>query len=88
MTSFHVECVEFDLDLAEGFGVEPGTYYTTDGGETFMDEEEVRGWLDAVKPGMTLEDLGFASAGGMNISGAAYADFTDEPEEDEEDEEE
>jgi enamine deaminase RidA (YjgF/YER057c/UK114 family) len=29
MTSFHVECVEFDFDLAEGFGVEPGTYYTT-----------------------------------------------------------
>jgi hypothetical protein len=81
---YHVECVEFDSDLAEGFGVEPGTYYTTDGGDTYMSEEEFRGWLDSVKKGLTLEDLGWSEGGGLNISGAAYADFSDEPDEDEE----
>jgi hypothetical protein len=81
---FHVDCVEFDLDLAEGFGVPPGTYYTTDGGETYMNEAEFRDWLDSVKEGITLEDLGWGEGAGLNISGASYVNFTDEPEEDEE----
>jgi hypothetical protein len=85
MTDWHVECVEFDPDLAEDLGVEPReTYYTTDGGDTYMSEEEFRIWLDSVKEGLTLEDLGWGEAGGLNISGASYANFSDEPEEDEE----
>jgi len=76
MTDFHAERIYCDRDLAEAIdGGRPGLRYTLDGGSSYMGHRDFLAFVREV--GVRPKEIEWQDAGGMNIAGVEYANFTD-----------